>query len=401
MASFGTLPRELRQEIYSYLLVDHNVVKLEASKTNENLRLTPYFSTSLFLVNKQISEEAIWYFYRQNAFILVEWLPVLKEAVAECHECCIMKKVSVSRLELKRPTDERFALSIRLCYPFCGLDWETPKGQFSVISSSQFCKLVKLLNGRHWEYLQMDSIPYVKVSLNISCETPFYKGNQSLRNQLLGSIGLLKGSRMDNGELPESPAKKVLFHIQGNIDNEQAKAIQDQSEQLFRLADLFQYSRGFLDLAKDLFDQGFLAEAKGAYCAVFVTVSEIARRDLNDEEYQEYYLVDLERHIQTSHILSKLNYTSHAVREAYEALRHWRSPPNRLPMTPYSPMSSKQFGDRIAKALTDDGLLGSIATFYKNVKESWTERKHDNCVRTDLLLLENLVREFWPGEINS
>ena len=330
----------------------------------------------------------------------MEWPPALVGVMAEFHEYCIMKEVSVSRLQLEHPTDERFALSIHLIYPFLGLDWGTPN-RFSIISSPQFCKLIKLLSGQHWSYFHTDSLPYVKVSLNFYWETPFYNGNQSLKDQIIGSIRLLKGQCMDDNELPGSPAKKVRFQIQGELDGEQVKAIQTQHEEPLQLAHLFQYSRDFLDLAKDLFDQGFLEEAKGAYCAASAVVSQTVIRDLNDEQWQERYLTDLERHIQTSHILSKLKHKDEAVREAYIAYKLWRYPNNQLPAIPHCPMSSKQFGDRLAKALTDDGLLGSLGTLCKSVEKSWTDERQDDSIRMDMLLLHELVHALWPAEIDS
>ena len=70
MPNLTTIPLELRQEIYSYLLIDSNVAGLDA----EGEMMKPKYSTSLFRVNKQISEESSGYFYAKNSFVLVHWL---------------------------------------------------------------------------------------------------------------------------------------------------------------------------------------------------------------------------------------------------------------------------------------------------------------------------------------
>ena len=76
MASFTALPVEIRREIYSYLLLTHNAhveepVECSGTASDEGIVLIPSISTSLFTVNKKISAEALWYFYRENSFVAI------------------------------------------------------------------------------------------------------------------------------------------------------------------------------------------------------------------------------------------------------------------------------------------------------------------------------------------
>jgi hypothetical protein len=59
---FTNIPPEIRFQIYEYLLLDQNVVTL--GETYPYL-LLPEYTTSLFTVNKSISEESLQYFYSQ------------------------------------------------------------------------------------------------------------------------------------------------------------------------------------------------------------------------------------------------------------------------------------------------------------------------------------------------
>ena len=81
MPTLLTLPPELRQEIYSYLLLVHNVIP-ETVAWRPGLRYVegwntsrfptmcpPEIATALFRVNREISAEALSYFYSRNGFI--------------------------------------------------------------------------------------------------------------------------------------------------------------------------------------------------------------------------------------------------------------------------------------------------------------------------------------------
>ena len=77
VAGFTTIPIETRLEIYSYLLLSFNAVgqkSVERPYHMENPEAVvevPQISTALFTINRQISQETINYFYRENAFVAV------------------------------------------------------------------------------------------------------------------------------------------------------------------------------------------------------------------------------------------------------------------------------------------------------------------------------------------
>jgi hypothetical protein len=66
-ATITSIPRELRRKIYSYLLLDQNVVEFTLMHC-----LRPSYTTALFTVNKQLSDESLHYFFTENAFVGVE-----------------------------------------------------------------------------------------------------------------------------------------------------------------------------------------------------------------------------------------------------------------------------------------------------------------------------------------
>ena len=420
MASFEALPLELRQEIYSYLLVDHNVAKI--SGLDEFLE--PCFSTSLFLLNKQISRESIRYFYSKNAFIYVEWPTFSSASVREYHRCCIMKQIDSSRyvynrprFEKKWPVDERFILSMRVLYGLSHLERGGAVFLSSIISTTQFRKLVKILNAYRWGCLCIGSDPGVNISLTFSWRTQYFKENRTFKDSIVNSLGLLKGTGEKNMIKYNTPAKKISFQINGDICAEQAEVIEDHSRLPLYPADLLQYGRDFLRLGDELFRDEFLAEAKGAYAATFAATTGICydewRRGfygdsddydtvLNDTENHELNLMALERHVQMSHIHSKLGQTTKAVHQAHEAFKLWQVGFNPRRESHSGLMSEKQLVARLTKALTDNGLSGSIATLYQSYRESWKrDRTHPGLNRDGpFWALDDLAAHFWPEELS-
>jgi len=63
-----TIPVEIRQDIYSYILLDQNVAYAVGSCTSLNAYKLKY-ETAVFRVSKLISTESLQYFYSQNTFI--------------------------------------------------------------------------------------------------------------------------------------------------------------------------------------------------------------------------------------------------------------------------------------------------------------------------------------------
>ena len=77
MVTFINLPLEIRREIYQYLLLGSEVSERfehdrNAVRSQGIVLQIPQISTGLFTVNKQISCEALQYFYQQNAFVAIK-----------------------------------------------------------------------------------------------------------------------------------------------------------------------------------------------------------------------------------------------------------------------------------------------------------------------------------------
>ncbi|MCJ1333211.1 hypothetical protein MMC10_009905 [Thelotrema lepadinum] len=315
-----------------------------------------------------------------------------------------MKKIQMiqhahktKRFELKRLTDERVVLSIRLTYT----DWDSPirtSGNVSVVSTTQLEKLVKLLNARHWERLRVAMDSEVEISLKFSEPTSYFTGNRFLKDRIINSIRLFKGPRINFRPLPFPGPSKISFHISGEISGEQARAIENQSQQPLLSADLLQYSRDFLRLAQDLFNNGSLIEARGAYDAAFTILDHTTDRDFDDAEAHERYHTKLELHIQMSHIYSKLKQTKNAVRAAHAGFELWGLSSYYLRGNYMNLMSKEQLDHRLTKALTDDGLLGSIATVYESIRESWTREGTYRNSDEDTVKLDCMATNLWPEE---
>ena len=108
MASFTSLPLELRREIYSYLLLDYNVVTLGSGG-----HLKCVFSTGLFLVNRRISCESLTYFYKENSFISIA---ISKRDFPALFETCDfgqqipLKSMPFPNMDLSKAISCRFSL---------------------------------------------------------------------------------------------------------------------------------------------------------------------------------------------------------------------------------------------------------------------------------------------------
>ena len=97
MASFTTVAREIREEIYSYLLLPRNAYQKKEVGGGATLLLLKIL-TSLFTLNKQISNEMLSYFYGQNEFVAVSTLrqnvQFFMRKIALCFSCDVEKQAA-------------------------------------------------------------------------------------------------------------------------------------------------------------------------------------------------------------------------------------------------------------------------------------------------------------------
>ena len=409
MPSFETIPLELRHKIFSYLLIDHNVTELDSRNVTEHhfydedlldndekaeldrcRILLPRFVTSLFYVSKQLSSESIWYFYSQNAFIRIEVPTVCSARFAQFRRCCIMKPVDwADSFSLQNRMNKRFALLMRILYKQHNPSVSRSTA-YMVISTNQFSKLVRLMNGDHYGLFCDDPLTKIDITLDLVLEASFFKGNLSVRNKILNSIRLIKGR--------ETYGRKLCFQFKGKFGREVAATAGHQCLKPLNQAAVCDYSREFLNLGNELFRKGFYEEAKGAYTATSEVLAEtpfyrnlgfegigsplhtcgfiaeakhacaadasVRAKPLHpptteNEMADAQHLTNLENCLQLCHTYSKLRITHGAVSEANRAFYAYRA---RL-------MSYEEFCRRIVNALTDDGRLGSIHTCYRSFEK--------------------------------
>ena len=381
MASLLTLPPELRREIHSYLLIDHNVVdkfdrKLEGYKDTLFNSLVPHYSTAMFYVNKQLSEEAVDYFYSENAFVLIRW----KECDATLHNygiweyfsfyrCCIMTHVVNDQYLRKWPIPPRFDVAVDVrCIDFKdGSDHAVTF--YSVISARQLSILVKLIQlvAICWQFtLHYRSMGLKMADGRSTLSRVARNANLDLYCEELNPIV----KSMDESTIQEGEERKICIK-----SNEGPKFELDVCRERINFGDKLRKT-------------GFLYEAIGAYSFILWdpdVSGNIIHGDWDSAGVDSFNLALIDASIGLCNVYSKLG----EVKEAFvlaDAAAQFLCEPWELMEEDSSDDDS--FVSRLptlsalrillARALTDDGRLGSIHHLFQRVEQAReTGFRHD------------------------
>lgn len=301
-----------------------------------------------------------------------------------------MTKIHPGRQVLPRIPDERFVLWMHVCYGLRDGD----SSNLAIISTSQFRKFTRLTNGHTNYILREHKTKKGFISLHFSFESLYFKGNLSVRNEILSYAKLLKGS--------DSLRREFSFRVNGDIGDEQASAIEAQSRQPVSSKDTFEASQELLRIGDELFCLGFLSEARGAYLAITeirsVSPASCPRFDLRQR--REMNRIILQQHIQLCRIYSKLKLMSEAIYAACNVQQHWRRPQYARYNDPMDEIIDRwQLGHRVAMALTDDGRWGSIETIcrdwiilaaHRQIEGYWT------FTGGGIPSFDRVIAWFWP-----
>ncbi|MCJ1326094.1 hypothetical protein MMC10_002758 [Thelotrema lepadinum] len=224
MASFATLPLELRREVYSYLLRDTNAY-IESDITNcqsfsgHTTVFRPRYSTSLFTVSKQISAEALDYFYVENAFVAVKAPNV--QALSTGRQ--LFPAVRWFSDDVKKSKKEncltRMAMVARIMVYHAGETPPSPKNPYMaiVLSARNLKVLIRIINSS--VSLLADGTHKVRIHLNFQLDNPYYAGKESIVTRILEPLKTFKSSPLSRGGPPLS------FTVRGKIGEEYSARI--------------------------------------------------------------------------------------------------------------------------------------------------------------------------------
>ncbi|MCJ1326101.1 hypothetical protein MMC10_002765 [Thelotrema lepadinum] len=271
-ATLTTIPVELRFEIYSYLLLTFNNTD-EVRKRNDHFDprcqectvWIPQISTSLFIVNKQISLEALRYFYRKNAFVAIR-----TPFMAVAHN----SRFVVPRFFWTPPeSDEASLKGLKMqCLRKVGLlitfnskpsalpdryDVSPPSRLWTLVFSLRFLPImVRLINRVHFAWLRLDD---AELHLDFRLGTSYYTDNARIADIMISSVKGFKSYYRDNGR----PYLKLS--ISGTIDKASVDSIRNTTlsphsredpitdcEWIAQLGDM-ERSRGNFDLAENFY----------------------------------------------------------------------------------------------------------------------------------------------------
>ena len=189
-ASLNGLPAELRLKIYSYVLLDVNVIALKAGKF-----LRPEYATALFTVNRKISSESLAYFHVENAFVVVRTnmdqflnhyclhtIPLITDC---CNEHPRLVKLLAKDFQSYALKINYRIVKARACSAL------SSKPSFAVFAGRHLSNFVRTLNSHYMHVWETGWT--TKVDFTLRTNTNYFEGNSRVRASLVeGMKGLRK-----------------------------------------------------------------------------------------------------------------------------------------------------------------------------------------------------------------
>ena len=206
-ASFTTVPPEIRREVYSYLLRDTNSY-VESDITNcqsfsgRCTLIAPDYCTSLFTVNKQISNEALEYFYVQNAFVAVQ-APDMEVLLASCQFFPAINWFSTERTSsFQKHSLAKMALVARIMIHRAGEIPQSLEQPYAalMLSARHLETLIRIFNSKFSSLA--DGNHEVRVYLKFQLNDSYYEGKESVANHILKPLESFKSSPLTSGGPP-------------------------------------------------------------------------------------------------------------------------------------------------------------------------------------------------------
>ncbi|KAL3417535.1 hypothetical protein PVAG01_10545 [Phlyctema vagabunda] len=199
-----SVPVEIRLKIYSYLLSDPYVSHLRSDGT-----LCSRYTTALFTVNQQISDEALAYFHSENAFVLVE-----------NHEAYFLATCRRA-IPLLLPTSlqcfRNYALSVSIHSSNSRSAKKAYTSGRAIFSSRHLSNFVRLLNAEHAILRNTDT--RTRIDLHYRTDAIEYRGNARVLKCVTEGI---KGLR----PIHNPKGGHLSIRVCGDLDPEGALEVQ-------------------------------------------------------------------------------------------------------------------------------------------------------------------------------
>ena len=411
MPSFETLPVEIRWQIYSYLLLGDDVVQLE--RNSRLLSLLPNFQTAIFRLNKRISAEALLYFHEQNAFVTVTLSYTDSPFGVVMHN---------PNPYIDGPDgDPRHFLEIQefiprfQCYcpinivhnrPACsalfvGIDYQSLKdlhwGTYTcIVSARRFPLFVRLVNTYTRSVFSVCQIHVSSVAINSTSHYPDIGLHN--RGSIIRGLQLLGPALMQDQDLSKPT---IRFRSDEPIWGfEPAELASSATYVLHRsaLADFF----GLVRDVKALFEQDCFQQVvqicDAARNGVFTDYDCV--KAMTTQEGCKHLQAMLDMRMMACLCFTRLGKRDEAFECAFTTQNYLHVKGQRIARM--LDLSYGQIADRVANALTDYELLGTIEQVCSNYRKEL--RARDGQIepgifdepRFTLQRLKELQMAFWP-----
>ena len=326
MSSFTTLPLELRREVYSYLLRD-NKACVEETITNcksfsgHTTIFRPKYSTGLFTVSKQISAEALDYFYGENAFVAVKAPNV--QALTTARQ--LFPTIRWYSEDVKKSFRDRclakMALVARIMVYHTGENPPSHKASYMAImlSARHLTVLIHIINSSI--SLLSDGTHKVRVYLNFQLNTPYYKGKESVAARILKPLESFKSSPLSRGGPP------LNFTIRGNLDAEKSKRLAEFKKPRHKPDDPIRDCEWAFHRGDEASQQGRYGLAENYYNLIQDLLVDRPSRAQEEHIFAEFEAVHIEKFLRLAINYSRAGRHQVACESLTQALMHEDSRP--------------------------------------------------------------------------
>ncbi|MCJ1478870.1 hypothetical protein MMC13_007554 [Lambiella insularis] len=319
-ASFEGLPPEIRLHIYSYLLVERNVIDFRRRRIypvpgascprHDYTSPLPRFETAQFTVCKKISAESLHFFYNENAFVLVE---SNEQTVLNWSATVFPTVFSLTLMGIKG-----YALRIQLTQ--CKTSQrpeEAPSVGFAIFSGIHLHNFIRLLNLTEIYYVGLNH--HTHIDLVFRTNSGYLEGNTRVADGFWWDLEDLREVVVRNAHLPLVPTAS------GDIDEKRVNEVMTASSlPSLHSSDSLARLKGENDRGDHFFQAGDYHAARGQYNLAKLSAflhrlcRDRAQKSISQFEYESLMI---NYHTKLSLVHSKQGFLSWAVAEAQEAWR--------------------------------------------------------------------------------
>ncbi|TAQ85810.1 hypothetical protein B7494_g5877 [Chlorociboria aeruginascens] len=249
MSSFTSIPLEIRQQIYSYVLEDSHLDR------NEFQILTSCHDTSLFTLNNQISSEALPLFYSKHPFVFIETTINILQDASKCIPLFINRHIHDCK---------SYALKIRVSNNAITQLLTDFQPETAIMSAQYLRNFIRIANSSQWD-LPLEGIGGItSVDLEFYTSNDYFKSAPKTRDFFIEETKLFR--RIQNTELQ--------INIHGDIDTATAEDIKAQATgPAFTPHEIYTQALAGYNLGKEYYDKASCEAARAEYETSFYTTS--------------------------------------------------------------------------------------------------------------------------------